>query len=49
MDKQFVDKMDRRFDKMDARLDTIDADLRRFYTITGEHEGRLQSLERRDR
>ncbi len=36
-----------RFDSLERRVGVIEADLRQFYSITGNHEGRIGSLEKR--
>jgi F0F1-type ATP synthase membrane subunit b/b' len=36
-----------RMDRLEARLDRIEADLREFYRTLGQHEARLDNLERR--
>jgi len=40
-------RMERRFDRIESRLDRIEADLREFYRTIGQHETRLDALEKR--
>ena len=40
-------RFDRRFDRVESRLDRIEADLREFYRTIGQHETRLDTLEKR--
>jgi hypothetical protein len=35
----------RRFDETDRRFDRIEADLKEFFKVQAEHEGRIQRLE----
>jgi len=42
-----MDQSDRRFDRVESRLDRIEADLREFYRTIGQHEIRLDTLEKR--
>jgi len=46
LDKR-MDQSDRRFDRIESRLDRIEADLREFYRTIGQHEIRLDTLEKR--
>jgi hypothetical protein len=36
-----------RMDRLEARLDRIEADLREFYRTLGQHDARLDNLEKR--
>jgi len=40
-------RTDRRFDRVEGRLDRIEADLREFYRTIGQHEIRMDALEKR--
>ncbi len=42
-----LDRIDRRIDEIERRVGVIEADLRQFYSITGNHEGRIGALEKR--
>jgi chromosome segregation ATPase len=42
-----IDGLERRMDRLEARLDRIAADLREFYRTLGQHEARLDNLEKR--
>jgi F0F1-type ATP synthase membrane subunit b/b' len=37
-----------RMDRIEARLDRIEADLREFYRTLGQHEVKIENLERRN-
>ena len=37
-----------RIDRLEARLDRIEADLREFYRTLGQHDARLDNLEKRN-
>jgi hypothetical protein len=39
--------MEQRFGRVESRLDRIEADLREFYRTIGQHETRLDTLEKR--
>jgi hypothetical protein len=39
--------LERRMDRIEARLDRIEADLREFYRTLGQHDARLDNLEKR--
>ena len=39
-------RLDRMEDKITSRIDRVDESLHRFYRELGEHDGRLQALER---
>jgi hypothetical protein len=41
-----IDGLERRMDRLEARLDRIEADLREFYRTLGQHEARLDNLEK---
>lgn len=40
-------RIDQRFDRVESRLDRIEADLREFYRTIGQHDSRLDALEKR--
>ena len=40
-------RTDRRFDRLESRLDRIEAHLREFYRTIGQHEVRMDALEKR--
>ena len=40
-------RMDARMGRIEARLDRLEADLREFYRTLGQHEARLDNLEKR--
>ena len=40
-------RIDQRFNRVESRLDRIEADLREFYRTIGQHETRLDTLEKR--
>ena len=42
-----MDRLDSRMDRIEARLDRIEADLREFYPSLGQHDARLDNLEKR--
>jgi hypothetical protein len=42
-----MDRIEARLDRIEARLDRIEADLREFYRTLGQHDARLDNLERR--
>ena len=41
------DSVESRFDRVESRLDRLEADLRQFYRTLGQHDSRLDSLEKR--
>jgi chromosome segregation ATPase len=41
-----MDSLERRMDRLEARLDRIEADLREFYRTLGQHDARLDNLEK---
>jgi hypothetical protein len=43
----FEQRSDTRFDRVESRLDRIEADLREFYSTIGQHEIRMDALEKR--
>lgn len=43
----FEQRTERRFDRVESRLDHIEADLREFYRTIGQHEVRMDTLEKR--
>jgi hypothetical protein len=45
-DRKF-DQIDARFNRVESRLDRIEADLREFYRTIGQHEIRMDTLEKR--
>jgi uncharacterized membrane-anchored protein YhcB (DUF1043 family) len=40
-------RIDSRFNRVESRLDRIEADLREFYRTIGQHEIRMDTLEKR--
>jgi hypothetical protein len=42
----FEQRTERRFEPIESRLDRIEADLREFYRVIGQHEVRMDSLEK---
>ena len=40
-------RIDQRFNRVESRLDRIEADLREFYRTIGQHETRMDALEKR--
>jgi uncharacterized membrane-anchored protein YhcB (DUF1043 family) len=40
-------RIDQRFNRVESRLDRIAADLREFYRTIGQHETRMDALEKR--
>jgi hypothetical protein len=47
VNQRALDRMERRMDRIEARLDRIEADLREFYRVLGQHQARLDNLEKR--
>jgi hypothetical protein len=43
-----MDQLGSRMDRLEARLDRIKADLREFYRTLGQHDARLDNLEKRN-
>ena len=43
-----MDQLGSRLDRLEARLDRIKADLREFYRTLGQHDARLDNLEKRN-
>jgi endonuclease III len=43
----FEQRTDTRFSRVESRLDRIEADLREFYRTIGQHEVRMDTLEKR--
>ncbi len=43
----FEQRTDTRFGRVESRLDRIEADLREFYRTIGQHEVRMDTLEKR--
>jgi hypothetical protein len=42
-----MDRIDARLDRIEARLDRVEADLREFFRTIGQHDARLDNVERR--
>ncbi|MGA3263557.1 MAG: hypothetical protein ABSC47_05875 [Terracidiphilus sp.] len=42
-----MDQLGSRMDRLEARLDRIESDLREFYRTLGQHDARLDNLEKR--
>jgi archaellum component FlaC len=42
-----MDRMENRMDRIESRLERIEADLREFYRTLGQHDARLDNLEKR--
>ena len=42
-----MDRIESRMDRLEARLDRIEADLREFFRSLGQHDARLDNLEKR--
>ena len=42
-----IDGLEKRIDGVEKRISVIEADLRQFYSITGNHEGRISAFEKR--
>ena len=42
-----IDRLEARMDKFEARLDRLEADLREFYRTLGQHDARIDGLEKR--
>ena len=40
------ERLEHRMDRLEARLDRIEADLREFYRTLGQHDARLDNLEK---
>jgi septal ring factor EnvC (AmiA/AmiB activator) len=51
LNQRSIDRLERslgnRIDRLEARLDRIEADLREFYRTLGQHDARLDNLEKR--
>jgi hypothetical protein len=52
LNQRSIDRLERslgsRIDRLEARLDRIVADLREFYRTLGQHDARLDNLEKRN-
>ncbi len=42
-----IDGLGSRMDGLERRIGVIESDLRQFYSITGNHEGRISAFEKR--
>ena len=42
-----IDSLSTRIDGLESRILVIESDLRQFYSITGNHEGRISAFEKR--
>jgi hypothetical protein len=47
LNQRAFDRLEGRVDRIEARLDRIKADLREFYRTLGQHDARLDNLEKR--
>ena len=45
--KEQFDGVNARLDSLERRVGVIESDLRQFYSITGNHEGRISAIEKR--
>ena len=52
LNQRSIDRLDSslggRMDRLEARMDRIEADLREFYRTLGQHDARLDNMERRN-
>jgi F0F1-type ATP synthase membrane subunit b/b' len=42
------DRLEHRSDRIEARLERIEADLREFYRTLGQHDAKIENLEKRN-